>query len=102
MRVLILATTAPPRGVLRSLANLGIEPVVARPGGQTESDGLIQFVRVSARGDAAKPQDLRWSRRGLRALMRDVGPGLLHIVADPWTPTAQAGAAAARDLKVPY
>jgi len=102
VRILILATAEPPRGVLRSLANLGIEPVVARPGGETESDGLIQFVRVSSRGDPKKPQDLRWSRRGLRALVRDVGPKLLHIVGDPWTPTAEVGAAAARDLKIPY
>src|SRR5690606_27352499 len=29
-------------------------------------------------------------------------PDLIHLVGDPWTPTAEAGAAAARDLKIPY
>lgn len=102
MRVLLLSPESPPRGVLRSLASLGIEPVVARPGGESETDGLIRFVRVTARGDGRDPMDLRWSRKALRAVVRDTGPALLHIVGDPWTPTAEAGAAAARDLRIPY
>jgi glycosyltransferase involved in cell wall biosynthesis len=76
--------------------------VVARAGGDTETDGLVQFVRVAARGNPADPMDLRWSRRALRATVRDVGPKLIHVVGDPVTPTAEAGAAAARDLKIPY
>lgn len=88
--------------MLRALTALGVEPVVARAGGESETDGLIQYVRISVRGDRSNPMDLRWSRRGLRALVRDSGPQLIHIVGDPWSPTAEAGAAAARDLKVPY
>lgn len=84
------------------MTSLGVEPIVARANGEGETDGLIQYLRVSSRGDADKPMDLRWSRRGLRAVVRDVRPQLLHMVADPWTPTAAAGAAAARDLKIPY
>lgn len=102
MRVLILSPTPPPRGVLRSLASLGVEPIVARANVEGETDGLVHYLRVSCRGDADKPMDLRWSRRGLRAVVRDVRPQLLHVVGDPWTPTAEAGAAAARDLKIPY
>lgn len=102
MRVLILSPTPPPRGVLRSLTSLGVEPIVARANADGETDGVIQYLRVSSRGDPDKPMDLRWSRRGLRAIVRDVGPALLHVVGDPWTPTAEAGAAAARDLKIPY
>ena len=102
MRVLILSPTPPARGVLRSLTSLGVEPIVARANGEGETDGLVQYLRVSSRGDAEKPMDLRWSRRGLRAVVRDVRPQLLHVVGDPWTPTAEAGAAAARDLKIPY
>ena len=34
--------------------------------------------------------------------MRDVTPALLHLVGDPWTPTAEAGAAAARKAGLPY
>jgi glycosyltransferase involved in cell wall biosynthesis len=102
VRVLILSPTPPPRGVLRSLTSLGVEPIVARANGEGETDGLIQYLRVSSRGDAAKPMDLRWSRRVLRGVVRDVRPQLLHVVGDPWTPTAEAGAAAARDLKIPY
>jgi glycosyltransferase involved in cell wall biosynthesis len=102
VRVLILSPATPPRGVLRSLTTLGVEPIVACADGEIETDGLIQFVRVSTRGDHDNPMDLRWSRRGLRALVRESGPQLIHIVGDPWTPTAEAGAAAARDLKIPY
>ncbi len=102
MRVFLLGPQPPPRGVLVALPPLGFEPVVARPGGETTSDGLVQYLRVAARGDPRDPMDLRWSRRRLRAAVRDVGPALLHIVGDPGTPTALAGAAAGRDLKVPY
>ncbi len=102
MRVFILQPQAAPRGVLHALPPLGFEPVVARPGGETASDGLVQYLRIAARGDPRDVMDLRWSRRRLRAAVRDVGPALLHVVGDPWTPTALAGAAAARDLKVPY
>lgn len=102
MRVLILAPEPPSRGVLHSLVALGVEPIVARAGGDSETDGLVRFVRVQARGDASDPLNLRWSRKSLRTLVRDTRPNLLHIIGDPWTPTAEAGAAAARDLKVPY
>ena len=102
VRVFLLAPEPPARDVLRALVSLGIAPVVARPTGDTIADGQIQYLRVAARGDARDPMDLRWSRKALRAAVRDTGPSLLHIVGDPWTPTAEAGAAAARDLKVPY
>ena len=88
--------------MLRSLASLGIEPVVARASGETETDGQIRLIRVAARGQPSDPMDLRWSRKALRTVVRDAGPAILHIVADPWTPTAEAGAAAARHLKLPY
>lgn len=102
MRVLLLSPECPPRGVLRSLVSLGVEPVVPRAAGEAETDGQVQLVRIATRGDAHDPMDLRWSRKPLRTLVRDTGPALLHIVADPWTPTAEVGAAAARDLKLPY
>lgn len=102
MRVLILSAAPPSRDVLRALASNGIEPVVARADAEGGTDGLVQYVRVAARGDRSRPTDLRWSRRGLRAAVRDARPALVHIVADPWTPTAEAGAAAARDLRIPY
>ncbi|HEY4101277.1 MAG TPA: hypothetical protein VGM20_10425, partial [Gemmatimonadales bacterium] len=86
MRVLILSPATTPLGVLRSLAALGVEPIVACAGGDVETDGLLQFGRVSTRGDRDNPMDLRWSRRGLRALVRQSRPELLHIVGDPWTP----------------
>lgn len=73
-----------------------------RATGETETDGEVRFVRVAARGETSDPMDLRWSRKPLRTVVRDTGPALIHIVADPWTPTAEAGAAAARDLNIPY
>jgi glycosyltransferase involved in cell wall biosynthesis len=102
VRVLILPVVIPPSGVLRSLTTLGVQPVVARTDGASEMDGLVQYIHVACRGDRADPNDLRWSRRALRSVVRDVRPELIHIVGDPWTPTAEAGAAAARDLKIPY
>ncbi len=102
MRVLILAPEPPSRGILHSLVALGIAPIVARPGGDSETDGLVRFERVQSRGNASDPVNLRWSRKSLRTLVRDTRPDLLHIVGDPWTPTAEAGASAARDLKIPY
>lgn len=102
VRILILAPTPPSRGVLRSLVALDVEPIVARPHGDSETDGMIRLERVKARGEPADPMDLRWSRKALRTLVRDVRPDLIHVVGDPWTPTAEAGASAARDLKVPF
>jgi glycosyltransferase involved in cell wall biosynthesis len=102
VRIFLLSPEPPPLGVLRSLTTLGVEPIVARPGGETETVGLVQYVRVASRGASRDPMDLRWSRKTLRSIIRDAGPQLLHIVGDPWTPTAEAGAAAARDLKIPY
>lgn len=102
VRVLILAPDLAPTGVLRSLVALGFEPVVAIPTGESTTDGLVRYERVQARGTAGDPMDLRWSRKALRTLVRDLRPDLIHIVGDPWTPTAEAGAAAARDLKIPY
>ncbi|MES2306064.1 MAG: glycosyltransferase family 4 protein [Gemmatimonadota bacterium] len=102
MRVLLLSPESPSRGILRSLTSLGVEPVVPRATGETEIDGQVRLVRVTARGEPSDPMDLRWSRKALRTAVRDTGPELIHIIADPWTPTAEAGAAAARDLKIPY
>jgi glycosyltransferase involved in cell wall biosynthesis len=102
VRVLILSPEPAPVGLLHSLVALGVEPIVARTRGETTAEGLVRFERVSTRGNADDPMDLRWSRKALRTLVRDLRPDLIHIVADPWTPTAEAGAAAARDLKIPY
>ncbi len=102
MRILILAPEPPPRGTLHALVAAGVEPVVARPGGETETEGLVRYERVTARGNPGDAMDLRWSRKALRTLVRDLRPDVIHVVGDPWTPTAESGAAAARDLKIPY
>ncbi|MEZ4379510.1 MAG: glycosyltransferase family 4 protein [Gemmatimonadales bacterium] len=102
MRVLLLSVDPPPRGVIQSLAAAGVEPVVAIARGESETVGLARYERVTARGVPGDPIHLRWSRKALRTLVRDLRPELIHIVGDPWTPTAETGAAAARDLKIPY
>jgi glycosyltransferase involved in cell wall biosynthesis len=102
VQVLLLSPEPPSRGILQSLVADGVAPVVARPRGDAETDGLVRYERVTARGDLGDPMDLRWSRKALRTLVRDLRPKLIHIVGDPWTPTAEAGAAAARNLKIPY
>lgn len=102
MRVLLLAPEPPPPGVLRSLTTLGVEPIVARADGESETVGLVRYVRVACRGAGEDPMHLRWSRKSLRGALRDTGPDLVHLIGDPWTPTAEAGAAACRDLKLRY
>lgn len=102
MRVLILSPEPPARGILQSLTPLGVEPVVARAKGDAETVGQVRYERVAARGDPLDATDFRWSRKALRELVRDTRPDLIHLIGDPWTPTAEAGAAAARDLKIPY
>lgn len=102
MRVFLLSPEPPSREVLRALVTIGVEPVVARASGITETDGQIRYLHLAARGQAHDPMDLRWSRKALRSALRDSRPALLHVLGDPWTPTAEAGASAARDLKIPY
>ena len=102
MHVLILAPEPPSRGVLQSIASHGVIPIVAHPRESSGPDGMVIHERVPARGDPQDPLSFRWSRRALRTLVRDKRPDLLHLIGDPWTPTAETGAAAARDLKIPY
>lgn len=102
MRILMLSPDEPTHGLLHALASLGVVPLVVRHSGDSATDGMIEYIRVATRGDATSPADLRWSRKALRAAIRDVTPALLHLVGDPWTPTAEAGAAAARKAGLPY
>ncbi len=102
MRILLLSPDEPPPGLLHALVALDIVPVVIRHGRDGATDGAIEYLRVATRGDAASPADLRWSRKALRAAVRDAAPVLLHLVGDPWTPTAEAGAAAAKKIGLPY
>ncbi len=102
MKIFILAPEPPPPSVLHHLTSLGVEPTVAMVRAESMSESGVHYRHVTARGQSGDPLDLRWSRKALRAAIREVGPALLHIVGDPWTPTAEAGAAAARDLKLPY
>ena len=92
----------PSLGVLRALTALEVEPVVARPHVDHDDLGAIRYVKVAARGDTHDPMDFRWSRKGLRSALRDAGADIVHVVGDPWTPNAEAGAAAARSVGVPY
>jgi glycosyltransferase involved in cell wall biosynthesis len=102
VRVLLLSTHPPVRGVLQAIASHGIEALAISDVRPDSGEPSTSAVYVSARGARDNPVDLRWSRRGLRAAMRDVRPDVLHITGDPWTPTAEAGAAAARALRIPY
>jgi glycosyltransferase involved in cell wall biosynthesis len=102
VRILLLAIRDIPPGVLDALASLGVHPVVVRSQLNDADLPRGDSVRVRVRGEPGRPMDRRWSRKELRVAVRDIHPDLLHITADPWTPTAQAGAAAARRLGIPY
>ena len=80
MRILILSPDEPTPGLLHALASLDVVPLVVRHGGDSATDGTIQYLRVATRGDATSPADLRWSRKALRAAVRDLAPALLHLV----------------------
>ena len=71
MRILILAPEPPGRGILLSLAALGVAPVVALARGESATDGPLRYERVMARGDVTDPINLRWSRRALRIAWRN-------------------------------
>lgn len=102
MRILILSPDLPSHGVVQSLAAQGVEPVIAIASGESRTHGVIRYERVAARGEHGDPLHLRWSRRGLRTLVRDLRPDLIHVVGDPWIPTAECGASAARQLQIPF
>lgn len=102
MRVLLIAPQPPSRGVLQGLVPHGVEPVVAQTRGTSGTEGMVRYEHVAGRGDPVDPMDLRWSRKAMRTLVRDLRPDLVHVIADPWTPSAESGAAAARHVEIPY
>lgn len=102
MRILILSPDLPSHGVVQSLAAQGVEPVVALASGESRTHGVIRYERIASRGDHGDPLHLRWSKKALRTFVRDLRPDLIHVVGDPWIPTAESGAAVARHLKIPY
>lgn len=90
------------RDRLRAIAALGIEVVLAIPGGTTGTDAGIRIVPVPVRGDAAEPETLRWHVPTLRRVLAEVGPTLVHIEAEPDTPLAIAAANVCKKIGVPY
>ncbi|MHB1327809.1 MAG: glycosyltransferase family 4 protein [Gemmatimonadales bacterium] len=90
------------RDRLRAIAALGVDVVLAIPGGTTGSDGGIRLVPVPVRGDAALPDSLRWHIPTLRRVLAEIGPTLVHIEAEPDTPLAVAAASVCKRIGVPY
>lgn len=90
------------RDRLRAIAALGIDVVLAIPGGTTGTDAGIRIVPVPVRGDAALPETLRWHVPTLRRVLAEVGPTLVHIEAEPDTPLAVAAASVCKKIGVPY
>lgn len=104
MRALILShlyADPPTRGKLRALAGLGVDLMVALPGGSLALDGGIRLTPVPVKGDRADPTRLDWNARALRRILSDFRPDLVHIEEPPGTQAAAALASAARRLRIP-
>ena len=105
MRTLVLShqcSDPANRDRLRAIAALGVEVILALPGGTTGSDAGIRLVPVPVRGNSAAPETLRWHVPTLRRVLAEVSPALVHIEAEPETPLAAAAAAVCKQIRVPY
>lgn len=101
------------RGRLRALAGLGCEitaavpdrwpfmpGILSRP--QWEDDGGVRVVPVAVGGQIEDPDEVRWSGRALRRLLKEFRPDILQIEEEPWTRAAARAAADARRLRIPF
>ena len=105
MRALILSHLyADPstRGKLRALAGLGVDLVIALPGGTQGLDAGLRLTPVPVKGNPEEPESLDWNARALRRILSDFRPDLVHIEEPPGTQAAAAAASAARRLGIPY
>jgi glycosyltransferase involved in cell wall biosynthesis len=101
------------RGRLRALAGLGCEIAAAvpdrwplMPGILTrpkwEDEGGVRFVPVPVGGQIEDPEEVRWSGRALRRMLKEYRPDILQIEEEPWTRAAARAAADARKLRIPF
>lgn len=101
------------RGRLRALAGLGCEITAAVPDRwplmpgihsrpQWEDDGGVRVVPISVGGRLEDPDEVRWSGRALRRLLKEFRPDIVQIEEEPWTRAAARAAADARKLRIPY
>jgi glycosyltransferase involved in cell wall biosynthesis len=116
MRAVVLSHAyleADRRGRLRALAGLGSQVTAAVPDrwqvmpglirrAQWEDDGGVQIVPVAVGGPVEDPDEVRWSGRALRRLLREFRPDILQIEEEPWTRAAARAAADARKLRIPF
>ncbi len=101
------------RGRLRALAGLGCEITAAVPDRwplmpgiltrpQWEDDGGVRIVPIGVGGQIEDPEEVRWSGRALRRLLKEFRPDVLQIEEEPWTRAAARAAADARKLRIPF
>ncbi len=90
------------RGKLHALAGLGVELAVAVPGGSAGLDGGVRMAPIAARGNRARPNDLRWPGGAIRRVISDFRPDLVQVEERAGGQPAAAVAAAARRLHVRY
>ena len=101
------------RGRLRALAGLGCQLTAAVPDrwqllpgllrrAQWEDDGGVNIVPVAVGGRVEDPDEVRWSGRALRRLLREFRPDVVQIEEEPWTRAAARAASDARKLRIPY
>ncbi|HEX6645194.1 MAG TPA: glycosyltransferase family 4 protein [Gemmatimonadales bacterium] len=101
------------RGRLRALVGLGCQVTAAVPDrwhvapglvrrSQWEDDAGVHVVPVTVSGALDDPDEIRWSGRALRRLLREFRPDIVQIEEEPWTRAAARAAADARKLRIPF
>jgi hypothetical protein len=114
MRAIFLASVyADPaaRGKLRALAGLGCAVTALVPErwegpdgrpvrNRWEEEGGVRIAPVAVSGSVDQPGGPRWSRRGLRKLIREAAPDIIQIEEAPWTRAAVRALAESRRLRV--
>ena len=101
------------RGRLRAIAGLGAQVTAAVPDrwplmpgllrrAQWEDDGGVHIVPVAVGGRIEDADEVRWSGRALRRLLKEFRPDILQIEEEPWTRAAARAAADARKLRIAY
>jgi glycosyltransferase involved in cell wall biosynthesis len=100
------------RAKLRALAGLGVALTAIVPDRWTTSDGVSQstgagddagvtVTPVPVSGPSTDPARLQWNGAGLRRVINDFRPDLVHVEEEPWSQPAALSLRAARRLGVP-
>ncbi len=105
MRALIISNYLEEPGTrdkYRAVAALGVNLLVATPGGSATTEASVRYAPVAVRGSPEEPATRRWHLPTLRRLFSEHRPELLHLEADPDSHLTGDAAALAQKARCPY